>query len=72
MNEQVVAKKANLLFGLIVIMVFGVAVIALGLVFGLRQKGNLLIYLLFFGIVGLVMIASESGRLSNTKRRPST
>lgn len=70
MNDTVVAKKANLLFGLIVMIVLGAGIIALGVYFGVTRENDKLIFLLFFGIVGLLFIAFGIWQIVKYKKTP--
>lgn len=72
MDEQVVAKKGNLLVGSIMFIIFGVVLIVLGVIFGLKRTGDeMSMFIAFFAVLGLVMIAVGVYQAVTYKKTPT-
>lgn len=69
MDEIIVAKKAKLLAAYIVFIVFGVALAAMGIVFWIRR--NEILFLVFFGVLGLIFIAFAIWMIIKYKKTPA-
>ena len=71
-EEIVVAKKGNLLVGSIMFIIFGVVLIVLGVIFGLKRTGDeMSMFIAFFAVLGLVMIAVGVYQAVTYKKTPT-
>ena len=72
MDEIIVAKRAKLLAAYITFIVVGIAVIVMGIVFGVRtSNSNKYIYIGFFGVLGLIFIAVGIWQIIKYKKTPA-